>query len=335
MHHRTPLLAAAALVTVASLAGAQEPPPDLLKHVKVGQRWTFATTAGEFRTEEVWHVAEVNGDERWVAYLLTTRTSSNGKLVAEAVSQELQRWSGGSSSIVDAATLALSKSTQTRKSLKVPGASLEALVLTTSGVETWTAARGDFDTFPGLIKAVTPEGTVRALEKVEEGSAPVVPAAPPEEVLEGDSNLPKGALDHVKVGQRWIFEGKSGDLGMQLVWKVKAVDAARGLVRYDLTTTARTDEGQTISAETAPDQEWSAGASPLLERGVTVVGVSGERRPLEVPGAKLECYVVKTDLSDVHMAVWTAVKGTREVFPGAVKQIIDGGGFELVRVEGP
>lgn len=332
---RLRLAAAAALLALAPLARAQDPPADLLKHVKVGQRWTFATTMGEFRTEEVLHVAEANAEERWVSYLKTTRTFASGKLITETVAQELERWSNATKLVLEAPTLQAMKATQTRQSFAAAGLTLEAIVLVTHGTEAWTAIRGDFETFPGQLKLVVDGATVRALEKVEEGPPPVVPTAPPEEVLEGESNLPKGALDHVKVGQRWIFKGSSGGVEAELVWKVTAVDAARGLVRYDATTSLKGEDGTLIPSEPEPDQEWQAGAVPVLEAGTTVAGVSGERRPLSVPGMKLDCYVVTTDLGAMKMQVWSAVKGTREVFPGVVKQVVEQGGLELLRVEGP
>lgn len=331
-----PSLLAAALLALASLGHAQDPPPDLLKHVKVGQRWTFSTTMGEFRTEEVWHVAEVDAEERWVSYVLTQRTSNHGKLVTEVVTQELQRWSGGTKAVIDAPVLLAMKATQSRKTYECAGAKLDALVIATQGpTEQWTSVRGDFDTFPGVLKVVADTTTVRALEKVEEGPPPVVPTPPPEEVLEGDSNLPKGALDHVKVGQRWCFKATANGVESQLVWKVTAVEAAQGLVRYDVTMTMKGEDGTTIPMEPQPDQEWQAGAVPVLPPGQTVAGVSGERKPLTVPGLTLECYVITTDLGAAKLQVWSAVKGNREVFPGMVKQIAEGGGLELLRVEGP
>ncbi len=335
MHLRSSLLVAA-LLALAPLARAQDPPADLLKHVKVGQRWTFAAVVGEFRTEEVWHVAECNSEERWVSYLRTTRTLNAGKLVTEVVGQELERWSGGASLVMEAPVLLAMKATQTRQSFQAPGVTLDAFVLTTDAkTEQWTAARGDFETFPGLVKVLADKVQVRLLEKVEEGPPPVVPTAPPEELLEGDSNLPKGALDHVKVGQRWIFKASSNGVEAEIVWKVTGVDAAHGLVHYDATMTTKGEGGATIPSEPQTEQEWSAGAVPVLEAGTTIAGVSGERKPLVIPGAKLECYVVTTDLGSLKMAVWSAVKGNREVFPGVVKQVVEQGGLELLRVEGP
>lgn len=337
MQLRPSLLAAAALLALAPLARAQDPPADLLKHVKVGQRWTFSTTMGDFRNEEVWHVAEVNADERWVSYLLTTRTFNAGKLITEVVAQDLAQWSSASRLVLEAPVLLAMKATQTRKRFEVPGASFDAFVLSTNDgkAETWTAARGDFETFPGQLQVVAERQKVRVLLKVEEGPPPVVPTAPPEEVLEGDSNLPKGGLDHVKVGQRWIFKATNNGVEAELTWKVTAVDAAHGVVRYDATTVSKVEGGASIPSEPQPDQEWTAGGVPVLEAGTTVTGVSGERKPLTVPGAKLECYVVTTDLGELKISVWTAVKGNREVFPGVVKQLATEGGLELVRVEGP
>src|SRR5688500_15437469 len=189
------LLAALVLSASVSLAQDDGPPAGLLSHVEVGQRYTFHTNLGDLRVEEIWHVAEVEPER--VRYLVTTRTHQGGKLLVEQVNPSLDEWNWvGRKVTVDAATLALGKSTQSRVKLEVPGAKLDCVATTVADAHAWTAVSGDFETFPGVVKVGTKEEVSRALVKVEEGPPPVVPQRAAQEAVEEGSNLPKGALDH-------------------------------------------------------------------------------------------------------------------------------------------
>lgn len=328
-------IATALLALVLSCAAAraqeEEAPADLLSHVKIGQRYTFSTTVGEMVNEEVWHVAAVLRGQ--VCYLRTTRVKQGARTLVEQVDQELSDWRWGGRPTLEPAALALSKGTQRRETLEVSGLRLDCVVTLMSGTEAWTAVKGDLETFPAIVKASAQGVAVRALVRVEEGPPPtLVERAPTEEVEEG-SGLPKGALDHVKVGQRWVFVQEMESVRVELAWTVTAVHAAEGRVLY--TVKSKTVVGtMTTESEEEEPQEWSAGGSPVMDAGTTVTGITHRREVLDVGGLKLDCYVVRTDMEGVTSEVWTAVRGDREVFPGPVKTVLTGqGGLRLVRVE--
>jgi hypothetical protein len=326
---------AIALVLSAAAARAQdEPPADLLSHVKVGQRYTFSTTIGEMVNEESWHVAEVHPDK--VVYLSTTRIKQGERIVMEQVEQSFDEWTWGRTPVLEAAALAMSKGSQSRKPLEVSGMRFDCVVTLLAETESWTVVKGDLETFPGMVKAGVGAGReasiLRALVRVEEGPPPTLPERAPEEQVEEGSGLPAGALDHVKVGQRWIFAQTMGGLRVDMTWTVTQVIAAEGRVLYKVKTKT-TAEGTTTESE-EEDGEWSSGNEPVLDPGTTVTGIRGERKVLELGARKLDCYVVHTNLEGITTEVWTAVKGNKEVFPGPVKQIIAGqGDLQLVRVE--
>lgn len=320
-----------ALTLVCAAARAQDAPPaDLLSHVKVGQTYTFTTTVGQMVNEELWQVAEVHPDR--VLYRTTTRVRQGERQLVEKVGQELVEWTWGGRPVQDAATLARMKGTQTRQTLEVPGLRLDCLVTTAAGAESWTAVKGDLETFPAMVKAASRGAVVRVLTKVEEGAAPSMPEAAPAEPVDEGSGLPAGALDHVKVGQRWVFANELGAIRVENIWTVTEVVAAEGRVRY--TARERTiGQGKTTESEESAE-EWTSGDSPVREAGTTVAGVTTERKVLELGALKLDCYVVNTRMGGMVTEVWTAVRGDREVFPGHVKQLIGArGGRQLVRVE--
>jgi hypothetical protein len=324
----------AALVLVVGLARAQDAPPaDFLKHVKVGQRYTFTWNMGENTHEEQWHVATV-GDDHTVTYVLTTRLKQGAKTLIETVEPTPQTWSWGGRPVLEPAAQQMAKMKQERRTFECPGLKLECVVTVMDGnLESWTAVKGDLETFPGLLKMTAKEGQLRTLVKVEEGAPPVIPQRTEQEAVEAGSNLPKGALDHVKKGQRWVFRIENSGMNAELVWTVTDVVAAEGRVVYSAKTVV-TAEGTTISADESEGNEWTAGGMPVMDPNTKVEGMTGERKKLEVPGIKLDCYVLTTRMTDVHTEVWTAVKGDHEVFPGPVKQVIGPGMSQtLVRVE--
>ena len=325
----------AALVLSTGLARADDPPADLLSHVKVGQRWTFRFSAGELTHEEEWVVAQVNADH--VVYLQNSRTRKGDQVLIEQAATEPTTWTMGSRPVMDAAAQALGNMKQTRQALEVPGLKLDCLVTTLQGdTYHWVAIKGDYETFPGSVKiGGKKDGDSRALVKVEQGPAPTMPERRPQEAVEEGSNLPKGALDHVKVGQRWVFVIDNGDMKAELTWTVTAVEADKGRVVYR-TKMVTTVEGTSITTDEAEDQEWLGGGSPVMDPGVKVAGITTERKKLEVPGAKLDAYVLVTQMGeDARTEVWTAVRGDHEVFPGPVKQLVGRFGQQLVKVEGP
>lgn len=325
-------LALSLLAAHAARAQDDAPPADLLSHVKVGQRWTFRTVEGEQSAEEVQTVAEVHPDR--VVYVVTTRFLQAGKQVFENVDTEPQEWRWGARPAIDAAMLTLTKSKQERRTLEVPGMKLDCVVTITTepAAESWIAAKGALETYPGHVKALVGAQPFRALIKVEDGPPPTVRARAADE----EGALPADALAHVKVGQRWVFTSHV-DQGVtsELVWTVVEVTPAEGVVRYRVKTTTRFD-GQTITDEEEEPEEWSAGGSPAFEEGMTVEGFTTARKKLEVPGLALDCYVVTDRTSDEPVEVWTAVKGDHEVFPGVVKQTVGKTAvLQLARVEQP
>lgn len=323
-----------ALVLFGAAARAQdEPPAGLLSHVKVGQRYTFSTPIGEMASEEVWHVAEVHPDR--VLYLVTTRVKQGERTIMETVEADLAEWRWGGRPMLDAGALAMAKGSQSRKTLEVPGARLDCLVTLVAETEAWTAVRGDLETFPALVKVGAQGLPSRTLVKVEEGPPPTLPERAAEEQLDEGSGLPAGALDHVKVGQRWVFVSAMGELRVEIAWKVTEVNAAEGRVLYTVTTKTMMEGMPTTELEEEEEpQEWSSGGSPVMDPNTKVEGITGERKVLELGALKLECYVIRTNLEGMTTEVWTAVRGTREVFPGAVRQLVGGQGeHQLVRVE--
>jgi hypothetical protein len=125
----------------------------------------------------------------------------------------------------------------------------------------------------------------------------------------------------------------SGDAHQQLVWTVKEVDVKQGRVAYQVTTVTTVDGNQVTSDP--EDAEWNGGGSPVMDPGTRIEGVTTRRETLEVPGAKVPCYVVHTNLGGAETEVWTAVKGDHEVFPGMVRTRTGEASYELTRVEGP
>lgn len=327
----------AALVVTAGVLCAQDddaPPSDLLSHVKVGQVYTFQWVAGADTQEEVWHVAEVHPGR--VLYMQTTRLRHGGQLRLESTLPELQEWTWGGRPVLEPAAMAIAKMSQARKRLEVSGLKLDCLVTTMEGsVDTWTAVKGDLETFPGIVKMTTKDDPLRALAKVEEGKgAPTLPQRAPQEAVEAGSNLPKGALDHVKVGQRWCFDIDNEDMKARTTWTVTEVHAAEGRVVYTMKGEAQV-EGQWIGTDEGEGEEWTAGGMPVMDPTTKVEGITGTRKVLEVPGAKLDCYVLTTDLGEITTEVWTVVRGDHEVFPGPVKQLVGRLSQQLVRVEQP
>lgn len=330
------LLVLVTLALLPLLARAQDgPPPDLLSHVKVGQRWVFTTTMGDMTVEETLHVAEVHPDR--VVYLRSNRTLQGGQTLVETVAEATEEWTWGARTKLEPAGLAMTKSRQEPRTLAVPGlpgGSLACLALIREGLEGWTAVKGDFEVFPGVVKAVADGLTARTLMKVEQGPPPTLPEARPTEQVDETSGLPPGALAHVKVGQRWVFEARTGEAyAADIIWTVTEVDAENGRVVYTIRTTTRAG-GQTIASDDEESSEWSGGGSPVLDPGTRVTGVTGERAPLEVPGMKLDCYVVRVAMGEARSETWTAVKGDREVFPGQARVVGYGQSLQLVRVEG-
>jgi hypothetical protein len=325
----------AALVLAAGVASAQEggSPSDLLAHVKVGQVYTFQWTAGTDTHEEVWHVAEVEPER--VRFMKTTRMRHGGQVKLEHTESELQEWRWGGQPVLDPAALAMAKMTQSRKKLEVPGAKLDCIVtLLDDNLETWTAVKGDLETFPGAVKVKTKDGLLRTLAKVEAKGPPTLPARAPQEAVEAGSGLPKGALDHVRVGQRWRFEIDNEDMRSRMTWTVTEVHASEGRVVYRMKGEAHVD-GQWVGTDEDEGLEWTAGGSPVLDPGTRIEGMSGERKVLDVPGAKLDCYALTITLGEGSTEVWTAVRGDHEVFPGPVKQVMGRMTQRLVRVEQP
>lgn len=324
----------AALVLVAGAARAQDgPPADLNAHVKVGQRYTFSWTLGESTHEEVWHVAEASAER--VTYVLTTRLRQGAKTLVEQVNPDVQTWTWGNRPTLEPMALQMGKMKQARRTHEAPGVKLDCVVTTTEGgLETWTAVKGELEAFPGILKVSAKEGPMRTLVRCEEGAAPTLPERREQEAVEAGSNLPKGALDHVKVGQRWVFKIDNTDLVAEQVWTVTAVHAAEGRVVYSSKTVVTVD-GNAVTTEEGEDAEWTAGGMPVLDPNTKVEGMSGERKKLAVPGLELDCYVLTTAMADVRTEVWTAVKGDHEVFPGPVKQLVGRLGQYLVRVEQP
>lgn len=334
--HVRALAVGVALLLSGSAARAQdEPPADLLSHVKVGQRYTFRTPIGQMVSEECWHVAEVNPGH--VRYLRTTRVKQGERTMTEQVDQELSEWRWGGSPVLEAGALAMSKGSQSRKTLEVSGRRFDCVVTLIQGTEGWTAVKGDLETFPGLLKAGAGSeaqggAITRVLVSVEEGPPPTLPVRAPEEQVEEGSGLPAGALDHVKVGQRWIFNHTMGEVRVELTWTVTEVIAAEGRVLYKVKT--KTTAGGVINeTEEEEPSEWSAGGEPVLDPNTTVTGIRGERKVLELGALKLDCYVVHTSMEGFTTEVWTAVRGSKEVFPGSVKVVASGQDMQLVRVE--
>lgn len=318
-----------------------EPPADVFAHVKVGQRWTFVTTAGDTRLEEVWIVGRIDAAEKRVVYMTTMRSFQGQKLIMEQVGQEALEWGAGSKHEPVAAEAAGVGISSRRDKLEVPGVKLDCYVLVQKGqedkagqtVEMSFAVKGDWETFPGIVKTTANGASTRVLTKVEEGPAPTLPEPRPE-TQEGDQRLPAGALDHVKAGQKWVFKvGPNGEA--ELTWTVVKVDAAEGRVTYKVKTVVKAG-GQTVTNEEAEPSEWNAGSMPVLPPGLTVEGVKGERKKLEgVKGCpSLDCYLVIMGQGAESSTAWMAVKGDHEVFPGLVRQVVGGQTMhELLRVE--
>jgi hypothetical protein len=330
----TSAIGLALLLSAAAARAQDEPPADLLSHVKVGQRYTFSTTLGEMVNEEVWHVAEVNPGH--VRYLTTTRVKQGERTLMEQVDDDYSDWRWGGRPVLEAGALAMAKGSQSRKTLEVSGKRFDCVVTLIHETESWVVVKGDLETFPAMVKAGTGTGAqasiFRTLVRVEEGPPPTLPERAPEEQVEEGSGLPAGALDHVKVGQRWIFTQTMGDVRVDMTWTVTQVIAAEGRVLYKVKTKTAL-QGTTAESE-EEDGEWSSGNEPVLDPGTTVTGIRGERKVLELGALKLDCYVVYTNMEGITTEVWTAVKGSKEVFPGPVKQLVGGqGDLQLVRVE--
>lgn len=312
-----------------------DPPDDLLSHVKVGQRWTLQTVDGGQMVEEVQTVAEVHPGR--VVYVVTTRLVRDGKQVFENADPEPQEWTWGGRPLMEATARTLMKATQERRTVEVPGAKLDCVVTKTAdpATEMWTAVKGDLETYPGLVKTVLGTQTMRNLVKVEDGPPPTVrPRTGDDETSEG---VPAGLFDHVRPGQRWVFQQMLGEnLASEITWTVLDVTPAENRVRYRVKTTMRM-EGQTVTQEEEEPSEWFAGSSPVLEEGMTIEGMTTARQKLELPGLTLDCYVLTSRLGgDEPMENWTAVKGNHEVFPGMVKQTAGKSvAWRLVRVEQP
>jgi hypothetical protein len=333
-----PLLLLALALAAPARADDDEPPADLLGHLKVGQRWTFVTTSGDTRLEEVWVVGRIDAAEKRVVYLTTVRSFQGQKMIMEQIGQEALEWTGGGKhEQIAAAAGALGVSSR-RDKLEVSGLKLDCYVARTKtqegeqGLEQWWAMKGDWETFPGLVKVTANGAATRVLTKVEEGPAPTMPGPKPE-TQEGEAKLPAGALDHVKVGQRWVFKVGSGGEA-ELTWTVLKVDVAEGKVTYKIKSVVKVG-GQTMTTEEEEPGEWTGGNVPVLPPGLTVEGVKGERKKLEnVKGAALDCYLVTMGEGAEASTIWIAVKGDHEVFPGPVKQVVGGQTMqELLRVE--
>lgn len=329
---------ALAMSTAVARAEEDGPPADLLSHVKVGQRWTLRSINGEQAVEEVQHVAEVHPGR--VVFTLTTRVLQGGKLLVEDVGDEPQEWTWGGRTVTDTVALGLMKASQSRRTLEVAGLRLECMVTTTSEPpsESWMATRGDLETYPGHVKGVMDGRPLRALVSVEDGPPPALRSADAPSGAE-EQGLPPGALDHVKVGQRWVF-GALPDQGtsIELVWTIVEVAPAEGRVRYRVKTTTRLEgDAEIYTEEEEEPQEWLAGGTPVVSEGLTVAGMTTGRKRLQVPGAALDCYVtIFAEEGSEPLEMWTAVRGDREVFPGAVKQLVGTTvGLRLERVEGP
>ena len=163
MHHRTPLLAAAALVTVASLAGAQEPPPDLLKHVKVGQRYTYEM---QNNLKQVWIVKEVGAN--FVKYEVAMFMGGNP--LGDPIAQEWKYVAPPAGARVEAPQADVKTS---REKVTLGGIEFDCMVSEASGYKSWVTMSPGSDlvwTFPGVLKTIqlSDGSVIMELTKIEE-----------------------------------------------------------------------------------------------------------------------------------------------------------------------